>query len=772
VKPRKMRKFGIQRQNINKKCQILAGSFTTSRQNEARAIENLRSLLYIIMVIHQTGERKRLEKMNIVLNKTDQMRADSKMLSSRKLPDTWKKIKVNFFWKYFLSFTLIFFVPTLLLSLLNFYFIRTHYANELIQKKQIELNNCGSTMSLLMTQVNNNIAELKNNSHFYTFSERDNTLDYFFEIRRQLQSSVLTNSYLSDIFFINEQRDSIHTSYEMTLLENFDFGQYGFSGLDNFKNILSGINTSLFLQTEKSGPIFVSPFQRNFSGGYYSYILYIFNTPALESILTPIIYLDNYFFTAYYYDSLILERGAYINESGNDIIINYGSEDDAVRLELRISTKYISRELQPLITMTYFLITIIILLSYTLIIYLTNKNYKPVQRLSKKVNEIISNPADSLNEFEAAEYALNYLTIDKNELFVSNKKLQRDHLLLKVLNGKYENNESFWVECRNAELFFNREFCSCYIISIHEPDIVFNEIIEAMKKIYNSEIYTLDLEYPENVILIVCSDDIKEIENRLNNEDNGILILKGIGKTVKKPGELSSSYHYARHHGKSRSYDIEAALPLDDLNALKNAIMIYDEEKILFFFDNLSDFIFDTDNFFFAACIYSHFLSNVNNALSDLDMKLNENFQPFFHQNLKSNEEILDKMNYIIDIILQFIEKQNSQIKKSNKNINDLTSFINENYTGHNFTVKSMADFFGVSVSNLSHYYKQKTGHTLTHYIMNLKIEHAKKLLKTTNMNLQSISAAAGYTQISAFIKGFKKITGMTPGEYRIQRDQ
>lgn len=83
------------------------------------------------------------------------------------------------------------------------------------------------------------------------------------------------------------------------------------------------------------------------------------------------------------------------------------------------------------------------------------------------------------------------------------------------------------------------------------------------------------------------------------------------------------------------------------------------------------------------------------------------------------------------------------------------------------FSIRQMAADFGMSDTNLSHLIKQKTGKNFTDHLNDLRIRYAKQLLRDTELPLKAIIAQIGYYDISSFIKKFKHIVGMTPGEYR-----
>ncbi len=72
-----------------------------------------------------------------------------------------------------------------------------------------------------------------------------------------------------------------------------------------------------------------------------------------------------------------------------------------------------------------------------------------------------------------------------------------------------------------------------------------------------------------------------------------------------------------------------------------------------------------------------------------------------------------------------------------------------------------------LSPDYLSHCFKQQTGLSLTNYIIEERIQEAKRLLSDKHKNIRDIAIACGFQNISYFTRQFKKSTGMTPREYR-----
>jgi two-component system response regulator YesN len=70
----------------------------------------------------------------------------------------------------------------------------------------------------------------------------------------------------------------------------------------------------------------------------------------------------------------------------------------------------------------------------------------------------------------------------------------------------------------------------------------------------------------------------------------------------------------------------------------------------------------------------------------------------------------------------------------------------------------------------LSRLFKAVTGTGFNDYKIDLKINKAKELLRTTTLNINQITDRLGYLNAESFIRIFKKTTGETPTEFRARR--
>lgn len=80
---------------------------------------------------------------------------------------------------------------------------------------------------------------------------------------------------------------------------------------------------------------------------------------------------------------------------------------------------------------------------------------------------------------------------------------------------------------------------------------------------------------------------------------------------------------------------------------------------------------------------------------------------------------------------------------------------------------EQIAKLTGYDYSYVSSLFSQSVGITIEQYIIDLRIEKAKELLKYDDLNLNAIADLLGYSHPSHFSRQFKQQTGSTPTEFR-----
>jgi transcriptional regulator GlxA family with amidase domain len=92
--------------------------------------------------------------------------------------------------------------------------------------------------------------------------------------------------------------------------------------------------------------------------------------------------------------------------------------------------------------------------------------------------------------------------------------------------------------------------------------------------------------------------------------------------------------------------------------------------------------------------------------------------------------------------------------------------YLKENFA-EPLRLTSVARKAGFSVPAFSRIFKQATGTSFLVYLRNIRVEHAKLLLRTTTLSAEQIAQACGFQSQHHLIRSFKKVSKSTPGKYR-----
>jgi transcriptional regulator GlxA family with amidase domain len=104
-------------------------------------------------------------------------------------------------------------------------------------------------------------------------------------------------------------------------------------------------------------------------------------------------------------------------------------------------------------------------------------------------------------------------------------------------------------------------------------------------------------------------------------------------------------------------------------------------------------------------------------------------------------------------------EHEDEPVKKAQE-------FIENNFQ-EKITVDQLASMLAVGRRNLERRFKKATSNTVAEYIQRVKIEAAKMSLESSRENVNEVMYKVGYTDTKAFRSIFKRITGMSPVQYR-----
>lgn len=96
-----------------------------------------------------------------------------------------------------------------------------------------------------------------------------------------------------------------------------------------------------------------------------------------------------------------------------------------------------------------------------------------------------------------------------------------------------------------------------------------------------------------------------------------------------------------------------------------------------------------------------------------------------------------------------------------------MAEYIRKNYMVDTLSVRDISSHVGLSAAYACTVFKSKTGKTMNQYLTDYRMEKARHLLEDPGIRISEVSAQVGYLDGNYFGKSFKKVTGLSPSEYR-----
>jgi transcriptional regulator GlxA family with amidase domain len=100
------------------------------------------------------------------------------------------------------------------------------------------------------------------------------------------------------------------------------------------------------------------------------------------------------------------------------------------------------------------------------------------------------------------------------------------------------------------------------------------------------------------------------------------------------------------------------------------------------------------------------------------------------------------------------------------KEILDAQQYIESHYT-ESLAIDELAERVNISRRSFERRFKEATDNNVMEYVRRVRMEAAKRSFEATRKNVSDVMYDVGYTDTKTFRDVFKRITGLTPIEYK-----
>jgi len=355
------------------------------------------------------------------------------------------------------------------------------------------------------------------------------------------------------------------------------------------------------------------------------------------------------------------------------------------------------------------------------------------------------------------------------------------------------------LELYGVDVVPHKNFTTC-LITIDKPSKLNLIAVEQLKvkvnDVYKRVFHEADFKHSllvaDGIVVILSFEfysslKIDELLNELTHSTSEFLNVKlniGVSKRFDDFAHFPNSYQEAKTangyctlytYGNivfsdelSSSDMTQSFLKISDYSNISRLIQYGKKDEIEELFESLKKRIYSENEVFVKEFI----VIDLSNLIIKLSQQAKISVEQLIGYDLTRELSKFNQYNkmldYVLEILLKIKDQDNRiQLSHSERLTNNTIDYIKQNYSNPDLTMEQVSQKMNVSISHLSMLFKRISGVTFSKYLITLRIDAAKELLDTTKLKIVDISVRVGYKDVYYFSHSFKKVTGVSPREYR-----
>lgn len=419
-------------------------------------------------------------------------------------------------------------------------------------------------------------------------------------------------------------------------------------------------------------------------------------------------------------------------------------------------------------------------------------NYKPLTHLRALLQKTGGHgPGHGINGIREG---VEKLVTENLELRDKNEIAGKEHFLYQLVKGRIENREEFLEKAQQLKLPYLTEGCFFVLVIImktengQEPPLLEEDKIQRFLPGYLKEegvsgkyLYIGSLENPVQSQLTRL---VMELHNELQKT---LKVHVLIANSSLGPGYESVSQCYmeamlAADYRFIRGYDcvidstlvvlnaeIGVAYPKHLFEKLNYQISSGDADRILEVLNDIIDYIKQSNMpLYYAKGVSYQLIHNISVLIDKLNQELpGQRSKLSYATVLADFDTVDDLMEAVRNISLNICGYiRSSKTAEKSRQLAEMTAYIAANALSSGFTIQNMAADFSMSFPAISTFFKNQYGVTLSDYVARFRMKEALRLIIKEQKTVQEAAEAVGYVSVSSFIRKFKALYGLTPGQY------
>lgn len=692
---------------------------------------------------------------------------------------------MNTFRRYLFSYIGLLLIPLIILSAVVLNIVQDYCSRELVSRNTMLLEQLGSMVSLELDQIDSYALETSHHSIFYHRNQA--RVGTIYGVQHFLSSWSSACGFVNRIDYVNSKRGKYYT---ISSVNDFDSYYALYFGDDSIGK--ECFRDAVFQNTGRRW-ITVKPDLKHRAKLVYlssarissverNTLICTIDTELLDQMISDIVAYEEYITFISAEDGSVLYTNSkniqHTPEASDFLLPDKASgqlQTDGIQYTYSrvtgghgltyvsaIPTTVINRPLYSLWNGFYWALGLIALLGIVGIYQMMKRNWLPIKQLH---DTVVGDNQEKHDEVQAVQQAVLSLQEQTKQISRANRLYAQDRLIYRLLLGGFDSVADFNIAAEAYNMGLRGESWKLMLMrfdgneSSGEADhagILRNALPDALM-----------LEVPEKTLLIALIPTDKEDEM---NQAIEILASRETRCWVSKPccdiKDIVKAWRKLLLRISKKDDEGFTAYDPSSISGLRDALNLGEAEQTLFSFnmllaehnnlEHLRSLAYDVMYLFQSKLILLKRFGEAEQIrqIGLSIMQLTDSELDHIHALLQQAMEL---------IYQQLMKQENTQ----DAMILQINTYLENQYSDPELTIGMVAEHFGISGSNLSHYYKSRTGSPVSEKLQELRMTEAVRLLTNTDMGITAIAAQCGYAQPATFMRVFKKLMRETPSEYR-----
>lgn len=450
------------------------------------------------------------------------------------------------------------------------------------------------------------------------------------------------------------------------------------------------------------------------------------------------------------------------------------------------------------------------------IIYVTRKNYKPLEDLVLRINDHVTPGKQTLgrlavDEFTFIESAINNF-VEQSKIF---KKESEEAFLLKKRTFFTDMlaSDRGSIALADKSILPVHEKLKVLIIEIDHPEQCFNQhknrdqslfkfvISSATHELFSQHNIQVWLEWTSPLQLTgilfqertdsPADNAVYESIVAWVHKNLAFTVTVGIGETVDSPEGAAESYKEALESltfkaslGNNRIIRYEEARNVTVTSKETNKLLKAIHSLVQSFRLHEANW---TDNFHSLfegirkCCLSkSEITELIRYFLAHMDLQLSQASKDYYEAwtvtALPSAQQITEEFDTLDELEQSFfriLENYSTHLTMLHEGrhyhqlMRDVREYIEEHYANSELSLEFLSDKFDVNAKYLSQLFKEEFGENFLDFLADLRIHHAKRWLLEQSDSIQDVGERVGYVNAATFRRVFRRVEGISPIDYR-----